>query len=79
MKNISISEFKAGCLGYIEHVRLTREPLEVTKRGKLVAIVNPPPLDSVDWTPGAFRDQTEILGDVEGDVEDLGIVWEALQ
>jgi len=79
MKTISISEFKAKCLGLLEEVQRTGESIEVTKRGKSIAIVNPPARELIDWRPGAFRDQILLKGDIEGDLEDLGIEWEALR
>jgi len=79
MKSISISEFKARCLQLVEEVRRTGEPIEVTKRGKPIVVVNPTAKDSIDWRPGAFRDQTRILGDIEGDLVDLGIEWDAMK
>jgi prevent-host-death family protein len=78
MRSIPISEFKAKCLRLVEEVRRTGEPIELTKRGKAVAVVNPPGKDAIDWKPGAFKDQIRILGDIECDVADLGVQWEAL-
>ena len=37
MNEISISEFKAKCLGLIDEVQKTRQPLRITRRGKPVA------------------------------------------
>lgn len=39
--NINVSEFKAKCLKLIDEVATTREPLVITKRGKVVARVVP--------------------------------------
>ena len=41
MNEISISEFKAKCLGLIDEVQKTRQPLRITRRGKPVAEVIP--------------------------------------
>ncbi|HVL32749.1 MAG TPA: type II toxin-antitoxin system prevent-host-death family antitoxin [Actinomycetota bacterium] len=47
---MSISEFKATCLAALERVRKTREPLLVTKRGKPIAQIVPPPVDeTTSW------------------------------
>ena len=43
MKEIAISEFKAKCLGILEAVGKTRKPIRVTRFGKPVAEVLPPP------------------------------------
>ena len=42
MKEVSISEFKAKCLGILEEVRKTRRPIRVTRFGEPVAEVVPP-------------------------------------
>ena len=43
MEEIAISKFKATCLGVLEEVRKTRKPIVVTRHGKPVAQVCPPP------------------------------------
>ena len=78
MKSVSISEFKAKCLGLVEEVNRTGEPIEVTKRGRPIAVVNPPARDVVDWKPGAFKDRIRIVGDIEVDLVELGVEVEAL-
>jgi prevent-host-death family protein len=44
METVSISEFKATCLERLAKVNATGEPLLITKRGKPLAQVTPPPL-----------------------------------
>jgi prevent-host-death family protein len=41
MRDISISEFKAKCLGLIEEVQKTRQPLRVTRHGRPMVEVIP--------------------------------------
>jgi prevent-host-death family protein len=41
MKDVFISEFKAKCLGLIEQVHKTRQPLRITRHGRPVAEVMP--------------------------------------
>jgi prevent-host-death family protein len=41
MKDVFISEFKAKCLGLIERVHKTRQPLRITRHGRPVAEVMP--------------------------------------
>jgi prevent-host-death family protein len=79
MKSVPISEFKAKCLRLVDEVRQSGETIQLTKRGKVVAVVSPPPKSEIDWTPGAFRDQIQILGDIQGDLSDLGIEWEVMR
>jgi len=79
MHSVPISVFKAKCLRIVDDVRRSGEPLEITKRGKTVAVLNPPPAEAIDWRPGAFRDQIVILGDIQGDLSALGVQWEAMK
>lgn len=78
MRSESISEFKAKCLGFVEEVNRTGEPIEITKRGRPIAVVNPPARNVVDWKPGAFSEQIRIVGDIDVDLVDLGVEVEAL-
>lgn len=48
MRSVSITEFKAKCLGPVEEVRSGGESIEVRKPGKTVAIVSPPPYHAID-------------------------------
>ncbi len=78
MEEIQISKFKATCLAVLESVRKTREPVLVTRFGKPIAQVLPPPPSPVgDWL-GAMKDHGEIRGDLVAPVADLS-EWEALK
>lgn len=76
---MAISKFKATCLAAIERVRKTGRPLLITKRGKPVAQVIPPPEpEPVHQGPGSMAGRARILGDIiapAADEED----WEALR
>jgi prevent-host-death family protein len=65
METIAISKFKATCLAVLERVRLTGEPVLVTRFGEPVAEVVPPPTPGRPrkWL-GSFRERGEIIGDV---------------
>ena len=39
---ISVSEFKTKCAKFIRDVANRNQPIEITKRGKIVEIVTPP-------------------------------------
>ncbi len=77
MKEVAISVFKAKCLGILEEVRKTRKPVRVTRFGKPVAEVIPPPLEKrpENWL-GCMRGTGRILGDIVSPVSDEND-WEA--
>jgi prevent-host-death family protein len=69
MQEIAISKFKATCLGVLEKVRKTGNPVRVTRFGKPVADIVPPavPKSRAAWL-GCLRGQTEIVGDIVGPI-----------
>ena len=79
MQEVAISEFKAKCLALLEQVRVTKQPLRVTRYGKPVAEVIPPcpAAEQADWL-GSLADTTEILGDIISPVMEE-TDWEALR
>jgi len=79
MKEVAISEFKAKCLGLIEQVQKTKQPLRITRFGKPVAEVVPPspPAASSDWI-GSMKDSIKIMGDIVSPATDEK-EWEALR
>jgi len=79
MKTIAVSKFKATCLGVIEEVSRTRRPVLITRYGKPIAQVFPPPQPktSKNWL-GCMREGVEIRGDIVGPVlsrEEWGDLW----
>lgn len=75
-ETISISVFKAKCLGVLKKVQETGQPILVTRRGApVVQIGPPPPLAPTSHWLGSMRDRGRILGDV---VSPLHEHWEAL-
>ena len=71
MQEISISEFKAKCLGLIEQVQKTRQPLRITRHGKPVAEVIPAGPDRKRKFLGDMKGSVQILGDIVSPVIDL--------
>lgn len=71
MHDISISEFKAKCLGLIEEVHKTRQPLRITRHGRPVAEVIPAGPDRKRKFLGDMKGTVEILGDIVSPVIDL--------
>ena len=79
IREISISAFKAKCLGLLEEVDKTRTPLRVTRRGKPIADVFPASSegDERSWI-GSMSGTIKILGDIVSPVIDTGTI-EALK
>jgi prevent-host-death family protein len=71
MQDISISEFKAKCLGLIEQVQKTRQPLRITRHGRPVAEVIPTGPDRKRKFLGAMVGTGKIVGDIVSPVIDL--------
>ena len=65
MQTMSISQFKATCLAVLERVRTTGEPLLITKHGRAVAQVLPPPLAPAAASAfGCLAGTAEEVGDL---------------
>ena len=71
MRSVSISEFKAKCLGLIEQVDKTRQPLKITRHGRPVAELIPAGPDRKRKFLGDMEGTVEILGDIVSPVIDL--------
>jgi prevent-host-death family protein len=63
VRSITATRFKAECLSLMEHVRRTGKPVLITKRGRVVAQLAPPPEDrSAPWR--RLRGSVARMGDV---------------
>jgi prevent-host-death family protein len=71
MNDVSISEFKAKCLGLIEQVHKTRQPLRITRHGRPVAEVIPAGPDRKRKFLGDMVGTAVIVGDIVSPVIDL--------
>ncbi len=71
MTDVSISEFKAKCLGLIEQVHKTRQPLRITRHGKPVAEIIPSGTDRTRKFVGDMIGTAKIVGDIVSPVIDL--------
>jgi prevent-host-death family protein len=79
MIEVAISEFKAKCLALLEQVRLTRQPIRITRHGKPIAEVVPPsPVEDRSAWMGSMVGKMEILGDIISPAADED-EWEALR
>ena len=71
MKEVAISEFKAKCLGMLEQVRKTRQPIRVTRFGQPVAEVVPPSSGKPHGKRlGCMVGTGRIVGDIVGSISD---------
>ena len=63
---MAISRFKATCLAVLERVRQTGEPIVITKRGRPVAQVQPPPPQEQTRESkfGCMKGTVEVQGDI---------------
>jgi prevent-host-death family protein len=71
MGDISISEFKAKCLGLIEQVHKTRQPLRITRHGRPVVEVVPAGPDRTRKFIGDMVGTAKIVGDIVSPVIDM--------
>ena len=76
MKTVAVAKFKATCLRLLEEVR-RGQPLLVTKRGKPIAQVLPPPPATAKWR-GAMKGTGKIVGDIVTPASDPAD-WSALR
>jgi prevent-host-death family protein len=79
MVEISISEFKTKCLALLEQVRVTRQPIRVTRHGKPVAEVVPPaPVKNRSSWIASLQGTVKIKGDIISPASDSE-EWETLR
>jgi prevent-host-death family protein len=78
MQEIAISRFKATCLAVLEDVRRTHKPVLVTRFGKPVAqiVPPPPPKPRKNWL-GSMKGSMKIVGDIISPAVDES-EWDAL-
>ncbi len=78
MKEVAVSEFKAKCLGLLDLVQKTKQPLRITRHGKAIAEVVPPSQSSqANWI-GSMKDVIETSGDIVSPANESGD-WEVLR
>jgi prevent-host-death family protein len=70
MKSVPISEFKAKCLGLIDQVDKTRQPLRITRHGRPVAELVPAGPDRKRKFVGDMVGTAEIVGDIVAPIID---------
>ena len=77
-ESVTISEFKTKCLALVDRVKKSGQPLLITKRGKPIAQVVPPPEGDKprSWL-GCMRGTGSIVGDIVSPVTNASD-WEVL-
>jgi antitoxin (DNA-binding transcriptional repressor) of toxin-antitoxin stability system len=64
VEEMAVSKFKATCLSVLQRVHKTRKPILITRFGKPIAeVVPPPPPRPTNWF-GSMVGTGEILGDI---------------
>ena len=62
----TVTEFKARCLDILDRLGSGKlDRVEVTKRGKVMAVLTPPPARADDDLIGCLRDQTFVPDDFD--------------
>jgi prevent-host-death family protein len=69
-RTIAVSRFKAECLGLLDEVAASGQPIIVTKRGKPVARVVP-----LEPAPSLLGSVTQLVSDEEL-IAPLGVGWD---
>lgn len=78
MRTMAAGQFKQTCLRLLDEVRISGEPIVITKRGKAVAQLAPLPAGSeADWS-GAMAGHGSIDGDLVPPAAELED-WEPLR
>ena len=65
IEKVPTSKFKATCLGLLDRIKRTGQPILVTRKGEPIAQIIPPPLPErpSSWL-GSFVSSGKIVGDI---------------
>lgn len=61
---VSVTEFKAKCIALIAEVESSKASVSVTRRGKTVAVLNPPPEQEYKSLAGSWAGRMREIGDI---------------
>jgi prevent-host-death family protein len=64
MKQVTATEFKAKCLGLIDEVNASGDPVTITRRGKPVATLAPVKRSEWKTTRGILAGKLEVTDDI---------------
>ena len=77
-KSVGAAEAKTHLLRLLDEVERTREPVTITKRGRVVGVLHPPASNPGKPTFGCMKGSIKILGDIVGPMDpDWEAEWEA--
>ena len=70
---INVTDFKAKCLSLFDEVEAGKLSITVTRRGKVIGVISPPPINrKFKSSHGSWAGKVEIVGDlVNFDTSDL--------
>ncbi len=78
MKTMALSQFEATCQASVEKVCQTGQPVLLTKAGKTIAQILPPPPKTAQQSRfGCMRDTVEFIGDIVSPLPSQD--WDALR
>lgn len=63
-RTVTATEFKSRCLALINEIAESRETIVITRRGKPVAQMTPPPRKPWKDLAGSWAGKVEIVGDI---------------
>jgi prevent-host-death family protein len=64
-ETVPVTKFKAACLALLDKVKSTGQPILVTRQGKPIARISPPPRpDKPEPWLGSFKSKGRIVGDI---------------
>ena len=72
---LNVTEFKAKCLSLFDEVESGKVSITVTRRGKTIAVVNPPATKGFKSPRGSWVGKMEIVGDIV----DTNFEWDPLR
>ena len=74
MKKYGAGEFKAKCLGILDDVAREQQAVYITKRGKLVAALVPPPSQTQDLI-ATLKGSVVFEKDIVSPIDEKWEVW----
>ena len=74
---ISATEFKAKCLGFLDEIEQSGEPIIITRRGLPVAVLGPSKKSAWKSPKDSWAGRARIIGDIVN--TDTSGMWDVLR